>query len=198
MAFKREYVMFRADASAPDPDQEKFRFRRRVLFLCVMGVIVLLAIPVFKDRLPALNAHKEAKLFIQKLYEAKLVSQKSGHAFHFSLDRQNFSQWTFSQSKADCKGPEIESTKEVFLTENFSWRIVAHSNTGENTIDVQTLCFDPRMGLFGDGVLVAADREITILIGPQDDRANGRQDRVLQFMLAQSGDFISPVLQAKN
>jgi hypothetical protein len=189
MFFKRDKLMFKADALLPDSELLKLRFRSRVFLLALVGAFVLLGVPVMGDRLPALAAHRQARLLAEWMLETRMTSQQSRKSYALILDDKQSQPWARLEfgSVTLCNQEPVTGPIERRQSTGFSWRILIQDQT---PIDVHTLCFHPLLGLIADNVVVG-DKSVTVIVGPSADKESGRLDRLRHFTLSEQGNRIA-------
>lgn len=180
--------MFRVDTSLPDPDILKLRFRRRFFFLTLLGALLLLTVPVLRDRLPALRAHKEARVLAERLLDMRLLAQqnKAASAIELLNTKQAWSLLEFG-TRSNCDGNEAMAPRQQIEAVGLRWRLVQTDANGAQTKDIERICFHPLLGVLADSVPLK-DQDLSIVVGPSADSETGRQDRLRQISIQKQGD----------
>ncbi len=186
----RKRVLFRVEETLPDPEEQKWIFRRRVLALTALIAIGILSVPVFQDRAPHLRTLTEARSLAGTILATRLYATQHRVAVSLRLDPADRRSWirTF-HATADCSTADTLPAQKFSLSRSV-WRIQPIMQDASEGKEVQTLCFDPWKGLIADGVPVN-DSKIAIQGYPEEDIETQRTDRVTQVLIDQGGATVT-------
>lgn len=171
MALFRRNTIFHVEEALPDPDDIKLRFRRRVLFIALVGFLVLLGLPVMRELSAPLRLKDETRKFAERLMETRLLAAKNRTPVVIELS-SNQKNWhrKFHAKNSSCEG-ESTGPYEEWNNNDLHWQFNLQKETGE-TISGHKLCVHPQLGFIldstaiGDGKLLvtvknAADSQET-------------------------------------
>ena len=149
MSLFRRRTIFHAEEATPDPDDLKWRLRRRVLGVAAIGFLVVLGIPVARDLQNELLVRAEARRFAQWLLESRLLAAEARHSVSLQLleDGQNWHR-IFHAKGAGCE-KDAPGPHQNWPSQNASWKLQVQQENGE-TISGRQLCLDPFQGLLLD------------------------------------------------
>jgi hypothetical protein len=151
MLFFRRKTLFHVEASLPDPEELKLRFRRRVLLLTFVGFLVVLTIPVARDLKPDLATRNSTRLFAEKILETRFLASTSRAPISLELEADGHS-WkrVFHAQGDDCTIPTA-GPEESWSTPTVGWKLQVKKEDGD-TYSGRTLCLHPTLGLMIDKV----------------------------------------------
>jgi hypothetical protein len=186
----RKRVLFRVEETLPDPEEQKWTFRRRILLIALLVAIGILGVPVYEDRAPHLRTLKEARTLAGTILETRLYSMQHRVAVSLHLDSTDRRSWTrVFHSGAECT--DIDTIpKQKFILQHSVWRIQPIAESSEATKEVHSLCFHPWKGLLIDGIAVENAR-VAVQGYPEEDIETQRTDRVAQLLLEQNGAAVT-------
>ena len=183
MSIFRRNIIFRAEMAA-DPDEPRWRFRRRMVVLAVFVAIFFLGIPVFRERMPAGRAAKAARIFAQDLMDSRLLVAQSRKAVMLHLDKRSKQFWEREASvKLDCTSMGHGALVEHLGTTGVVWRALLDGK------DIEQLCYHPFDGLLVDSQPLKG-RSLFILVGPEEDLRLNRTDRIHYITVKNYGSDI--------
>lgn len=176
--------MFRADPEAPEPEELKRRFRARVMRLTLLGCVVLLAIPVTRDRIPAIESARAARLFAEFAAESEYLVALNRAPVLLTLDKsaQTWKRLLLPAGAKDCSHAEESHTPAQSMEfPAFRWEILS------GTKHLNSICFHPLTGPSVEG----ADAEtLLVTVSPLEDLAQNREDRARTVELSLRGSRI--------
>lgn len=163
MFFWRKKTLFHVEESLPDPEEVKFRFRRRILGLTFLGAVSILAIPIFHTLQADLATQKDLRLFASLLMDTKLLSARTRSPVSLELSADG-SAWKRSVHSGDCHS-KVTTESETWPFE-LRWKLQLKTETGE-LVTGTTLCVHPLKGVelndspIGGGQLLVSAAQIT-------------------------------------
>jgi hypothetical protein len=151
MSLFRKNTIFHVEESLPDPEELKLRFRRRILIFSLLGFLLVLGTPVARDLRPNLNARAEARVFAERMLEARTLAAISRMPVSLEIapDKQGWRRAFHAQGEncaAEAPGPSLS-----FSTEGEFWKVQAQQENG-SAVSGHTLCWHPVRGLLLDSV----------------------------------------------
>jgi hypothetical protein len=173
MPFFRRKTLFHVEASLPDPEELKLRFRRRVLSLTFVGFLAVLAIPVARDLKPDLVTRSFTRVFAEKILETRFLASTSRTPVSLDLGPDGHS-WkrVFHGQGDDCAAPTA-GPEESWSTPAVGWKLQVKKEDGD-TYSGRTLCLHPTLGLMIDKVPVGRGKLLVTAL-----RENGRESAYL-------------------
>ena len=188
----RKRVLFRVEESFPDPEEQKWRFRRRILLGTFVVVMFILGVPVVQDRIPHLRTLRQARSLAAIILETRLYAAQHRTSISLRLDSKDRHTWvrTFHQN-GGCNHPDTTPPERLSLLTSV-WRIqtLAESEKQGASNEIQSLCFDPEKGLIADGI-VTENNKVVLQGFPEEDVGSERIDRVAQLVLTGAGSVVS-------
>ena len=182
-------VIFDVEDSLPDPIEQKFRFRRRIMGITFLGALVLLAIPVINDRIPAVKAANATRNMAQSILDAQVQAANSRHAVFLQLNAHK--EWEiFFLNTDSCKSTtqsaaQSHTPPQRIFSEKILWKMKL------NEKEISSICFQPAQGLFVDSQALQ-NQEIKITVTPEEDADSNRMDRMRKISLSNSGILLFP------
>ena len=143
MFFWRKKTLFHVEESLPDPEEVKFRFRRRILGLTFIGAVSILAIPIFHTLQADLATQKDLRLFASLLMDSKLLSAQTRNPVSLELSADG-SSWKRSLHTHDCHS-KASANAEVWPFE-LQWKLQLKTQAGE-LVTGNILCVHPLKGV---------------------------------------------------
>lgn len=194
MGLFRNKVLFRAERELPDPEELTLRFRRRVVVLTSIGALCLLSIPVLRDQIPALDAHRSARKLAEILLDSRVLASQTRSPVLLTVTSSPTRAWIRSVRGAtkDCT-QEAPGPKEQFPSDPVEWRL---SYLAENAVpgsaekEVHEICFHPYEGLYVNHELLK-EGQLQVLVRPEEDISANRIDRVQRITIQNHGSEIS-------
>lgn len=184
MPLFRKRTLFHVEERLPDQEELKLRFRRRILIGAVLGFLIVLGFPVFRELRPELEARRETRWFAQTLLDARLLAARSRAPVTLRLEgdkwkRAQLQSGTHCATKTLGPGPE-----EVWEKPHVSWRLKLQRPSGE-PVEGTELCVHPLEGLKLGGEAVG---EGTLLItATPKTEPEGELRRPAHLLISQYG-----------
>lgn len=167
MRLFRKKTIFHVDEALPDPEEIKWRFRRRIFFSTCIGVALLLGIPVFRDIRPYLQAKQEARKLASLLYDTRLLAARNRTAMLLELVDESKNLWRRSAASSGC-AERLPGVSEEFSFPKALWQISAQEAGSKEVHSASALCFDPLKGLFADKTPLQENGRLLISARPED------------------------------
>lgn len=188
MSFKK-HVMFKVEHGNADPEAEKWRFRRRVLALAFLGALILLSIPVIKDRSPSINTKAQTRKFAEWILDIRSLAKLNNKAVKINFSQNSWQASSF-KSGTQCQREILETNLNHFEFENISTQLLMVNAEAGSKQSVTEICFEPRMGIFVDGHELAS-KSLVVLNRPNVDITSNRDDRVHALTVWNNGDSLA-------
>lgn len=152
MRIFRKSTIFHAEENAPDPEDLRLRFRRRVLLTAAIGFLLVLGFPVLRDQKKSLLLRSEARHLAERLLDTRLLAVRHRHPISLGIKNDRWVR-TFHLEGNDCEqtsmGPE-----ERWEGKEVQWHFRLQAESGES-FDGKQLCLHPLFGLLLDQTPVA-------------------------------------------
>jgi hypothetical protein len=163
----RRKTIFHAEESAPDPEELKLRFRRRVLLLTFLGFVAVLAVPVFRELQDDLGTRRQARRFAEEILDARMLASEKRAPVSLELqpDNRTWKRILHNQG-TDCTAPPAGQTET--WASKASWKVQMETEKGE-TLAGRSLCLQPLAGLLLDTTPVATGK---LLVTAATDQGN--------------------------
>lgn len=165
--FKRNTI-FHAEEALPDPDDLKLRFRRRVLFLALVGFLVILGFPVFRELAVPLHLRDETRAFAERLLETRLLASANRAPVSLELGSNSMVWHRAVFAKNSTCGTEAVGPSEQWVSNNLTWNFKLQKENGE-TISGRSLCLHPQKGLLLDSFPIGDGKLLVTVKASQDD-----------------------------
>jgi hypothetical protein len=172
----RKKVIFDVEDSLPDPIEQKFRFRRRVMRFTFLGALVLLAIPVTRDRLPSMHAATAARQMADLVLESRLQATKNRSAVVLRLNsRREWEQIFLNTEQCEPLTASQTPIRKVTMP-----KVLWAAEWSQK--EISKICFHPTKGLLLDSSPQGTEA-LKITASPEDD--TDRTDRARKLMISQ-------------
>ncbi len=184
----RKRLIFQVDEAMPDPEELKFRFRRRVLLLTLLGALCLLGFPVLRELRPYFSAKLTARRFAQVLLDSRLMAIQNRKPIVLEMDPQDAHRWirTVHESDDHCEAaPRLPA--ENISTDDVHWELRYQNADSEEVRSTNKLCFHPTLGLVINGSPLNQGR---LLVSGFPENAENPQKRSAKLLLSSAGDEI--------
>jgi hypothetical protein len=179
MRIFRPRTIFHVEDSLPDPEELKLRFRRRILLLTLLGFLIVLTIPVFRDLRGNLEARSEARKFGEWLLEARTQAAVGRIPISIDFDPAARSWMRTRHVPGESCGAEALGPKEIRASGAISWKLQVQQETGE-TLPAKQICLHPLRGLILDGVPM---KEAKLLITATPEQEPGETESNPAYLL---------------
>lgn len=152
MIFGRKKTIFHVEETLPDPEEVKFRFRRRIMAFSFFGAIGILAVPVLKEMEATFHLKREIREVSEYLLESKKIAIQNRKPVLLELSAEGKS-WKRSLSSKEGSCSISKGSEHHELATELVWTLNLKNSTGE-TVQRRELCFDPVKGILaGDAIL---------------------------------------------
>ena len=142
MKLFRRNTLFHTEKNAPDPEELKFRFRRRIFILAILGAIGFLGLPVCRDLRDVLAARDDARRFSQLLADARWRAMHNRSCVSLEF-RPESKEWILREHLG-------KTTCDSAVTNEFSTNFQGSSQWQFASVVDNKLCFSPQLGLITD------------------------------------------------
>jgi hypothetical protein len=151
--FFRKRTIFHIEDNAPEEEELRKRFRRRVLFLGLIFFLTLTAAPMVTSMVVDFQAMSEIRKVAQMIQRVREVSMTERVAVQVEWlpERQEWGLYRTASGESCAvarKGPP-----EPFSNSGIQWKFRLKLVSGE-AVEGKTICFDPKAGLALDGYAV--------------------------------------------
>ncbi len=185
-------VLFRVDDHLPDPEDQKWRFRRWVVVWSFLFTLGALAIPVVTDLIPYFSASREARRLAHEVLISRQTASLSRQSVSLTLDQGDHIHWIRRQhTSGQCDGESTLPPQELQFGETVM-RIQFRPEGSGDVKEVRRLCLHSHDGLLADGAPVA-NGKVLVQVFPLEDARSGRTDRATQILMDQFGASVSLV-----
>lgn len=190
--FFRQRAIFRASRAPLDPDEERIRFRRRLVLFAFLIALCLLAIPVIKAELPRYQSDLQARILVRELYAARLLAAESRMPVGFRAEeagRWSIIQHTSQQNCEDSSPGAVLRTGVLQSSHLRSLYLAAGDQSGVGT-PLGAFCFHPYKGVMV-GNKALDQGWLYMIVVADGDFQQGRFDRARQVVLTNHGHELS-------
>jgi hypothetical protein len=144
MPIFRRRTLFHAEERLPDQEDLKLRFRRRIVLCALLGFLLILGFPVFRQLHPELLARRETRLLAQLLFDSRLLAAQARAPVALRL---NGTQWERSLLTSGAKCGDASNTPvQIWSASNMQWQMKLQRKVGDPLLGT-LLCLDPNAGL---------------------------------------------------
>ncbi len=152
----REKAIFRASEVPLDADEIKLRFRRKFLRFSILVGISILAIPLFREKMPGFRADRQIRVFAKEVLEARAIASRTRAPVVLSA-LANQESWTKQElpigSSCLLKAPAKDAPSILNASlEGMFWRalFLSENDSSGLGVPVSEVCFDPHQGVILD------------------------------------------------
>lgn len=184
MPLFRKRTLFHVEERLPDQEELKLRFRRRILAGALLGFLLVLGFPVFRELKPTLEARRETRWLAETLLDARLLAARSRAPVSLRLEGDRWKR-TQLPAGANCTTKPAElGPEEVWEKPLVAWRMKLQRPSGE-PVEGTELCVHPVAGLMLGEEAVA---EGTLLVTASPKNADeGEPSRQAHLLISQYG-----------
>lgn len=163
MSFFRRRTLFHVEERLPDQEDLRLRFRRRMLASAVLGFLLVLGFPVYRELHPELRARRETRRLAEALLESRLLAARSRAPVALRIVDRRWER-SFLSPGSGCNDPS-PSPVQSWESAAVSWLLKLQRANGEPVLGTQ-LCLHPLKGLLlgdepvGEGTLLISAQPV--------------------------------------
>jgi hypothetical protein len=183
----RKRVIFRVESSLPDPLEQKYRLRQKIVALTFLGAVGVLSIPVVRDRQAAIDATRASRHLAEFILDSQSLGMLNRTSVLLELRDQHWQRLLLDSP--DCKLAQSTVPPQSFAQNDIKWTIKYGAQ------ELTQICLSPGHGLLDTQGQPLNHAQLQIVSTPKEDIEQARSDRsrYIQFGVAGNPLYIKEI-----